>query len=196
MSYDMAGPWDGWQSWYTSALDGESPTTPSSIDTSVTAYLAAGVARMAAIAGTGQDGTPGYLLFNPIAAPRRAPVLLPEGAAADLRPEGPLRASQLTAEGVWVHIEGCELQRIQLDNFRAGRRSMIQLHTHPSADVRMSNLDRAWEVVRHVGALSIIVPHYCRFGLQLGTSANIYEREEDDWRLWSTSEARERLVVV
>ncbi|MBX7194622.1 MAG: glycoside hydrolase family 18 protein [Sandaracinaceae bacterium] len=43
MSYDMAGPWDGWQSWYTSALDGESPTTPSSIDTSVTAYLAAGV---------------------------------------------------------------------------------------------------------------------------------------------------------
>lgn len=108
----------------------------------------------------------------------------------------PAQTPGVTAEGVWVHIEGCELQRIQLDNFRAGRRSMIQLHTHPSADVRMSNLDRAWEVVRHVGALSIIVPHYCRFGLQLGTSANIYEREEDDWRLWSTSEARERLVVV
>ncbi len=58
-----------------------------------------------AIAGTGQDGTPGYLLFNPIAAPRRAPVLLPEGAAADLRPEGPLRASQLTAEGVWALVD-------------------------------------------------------------------------------------------
>lgn len=108
----------------------------------------------------------------------------------------PAQTPGITAEGVWVHIEGQELQRIQLDNFKAGRRSVIQLHTHPGADVRMSKLDRAWEVVRHVGALSIIVPHYCHFGLQLGTNANIYEREEDDWRLWSPAEARERLVVV
>lgn len=108
----------------------------------------------------------------------------------------PAQTPGVTAEGVWVHIEGRELQRIQLENFKAGRRSMIQLHTHPSADVRMSKLDRAWEVVRHVGALSIIVPHYCRFGLQLGTNANIYEREEDDWRLWSPAEARERIAVV
>ena len=101
----------------------------------------------------------------------------------------PAQTPGVTAEGVWVHIEGRELQRIQLDNFKAGRRSVIQIHTHPGADVRMSRLDRTWEVVRHVGALSIIVPHYCRFGLQLGTSANIYEREEDDWRLWSSAEA-------
>lgn len=108
----------------------------------------------------------------------------------------PAQTPGVSAEGVWVHIAGRELQRIQLDNFKASRRSVIQLHTHPGADVRMSRLDRAWEVVRHVGALSIIVPHYCRCGLQLGTDANIYEREENDWRLWSQAEAQERLVVV
>lgn len=108
----------------------------------------------------------------------------------------PAQTPGVNAEGVWVHIEGRELQRIQLDNFKANRRSVIQLHTHPGADVRMSRLDRAWEVVRHVGALSIIVPHYCHYGLQLGADANIYEREENDWRLLSQAEARERLVVV
>lgn len=108
----------------------------------------------------------------------------------------PAQTPGVTADGVWVHIEGRELQRIQLENFNTGRRSVIQLHTHPGADVRMSTLDRAWEVVRHVGALSIIVPHYCRFGLQLLTDANIYEQEVGDWRLWSKAEARERMVIV
>lgn len=107
----------------------------------------------------------------------------------------PAQTTGVTKAGVWVHIEGQELQRIQLENFGAGRRSVIQLHTHPSADVRMSALDREWEVVRHVGALSIIVPHYGRFGLRLGDGANVYEREEGNWRLWPQAEARERLVI-
>lgn len=97
--------------------------------------------------------------------------------------------------GVFVHIEGAELQHIQLDNFRRGERSIIQLHTHPGHDVRMSQLDREWEVVRHVGALSIIVPYYGRLGLSLGSGANVYEREEDDWRLWSDAEVLDRLEV-
>lgn len=107
----------------------------------------------------------------------------------------PEQTPGVSAEGVWVHIAGNELQRIQLENFNTGRRSVIQLHTHPGADVRMSRLDRDWEIVRHVGALSIIVPHYGRHGLQLGKTANVYEREEHDWRLWSQAEARERLVI-
>lgn len=43
MTYDMAGPWDGWQSWHNSALHGETPTTPSSVSSSVAFYLASGV---------------------------------------------------------------------------------------------------------------------------------------------------------
>lgn len=107
----------------------------------------------------------------------------------------PAQTPGVTKEGVWVHIEGSELQRIQMDNFDAGRRSVIQLHTHPTDDVRMSLLDLRWEVVRHVGALSIIIPHYGRYGLRLGEGANVYERQEEDWRLWSQAEARERLVI-
>lgn len=122
----------------------------------------------------------------------------PDGAAA-LTVDGcvvPRQKPGVSATGVWVHIEGEELQRIQLENFRSGRRSVIQLHSHPGADVRMSLLDREWEVVRHGGALSIIVPHYGRAGLALHAGANIYEREEDDWRLWTAQEVHERLVIA
>jgi len=45
MSYDMEWGADGWKSWFTSALHGESGTTPSSIDSSVDFYLASGVPR-------------------------------------------------------------------------------------------------------------------------------------------------------
>lgn len=107
----------------------------------------------------------------------------------------PHQSPGVSEHGVWVHISGQELQRIQLDNFQKKERSVIQLHTHPGADVRMSKLDREWEVVRHVGALSIIVPHYCQYGLNLFKGVNVYEREDDDWRLWSSDEITERLVL-
>jgi alpha-mannosidase len=47
---------------------------------------------------------PGYLVLNPLGLSRRAAVLLP-GAAADLRPAGPLRSAQLTDEGVYAVVE-------------------------------------------------------------------------------------------
>jgi chitinase len=43
MTYDMAGPWDGWQSWHNSALAGDTGTTPSSVASSVAFYLASGI---------------------------------------------------------------------------------------------------------------------------------------------------------
>ena len=45
MSYEMDWDADGWQSWYTSALHGETGSTPSSIDVSVDFYRASGVPR-------------------------------------------------------------------------------------------------------------------------------------------------------
>ena len=97
-----------------------------------------------------------------------------------------------TRSGVYVHIEGTELQRIQIDNFGRHEWNVVQLHTHPSSDVEMSALDREWEVVRHVGALSIIVPAYCTRGLRFFEGANVYEREEHDWRLWPPAEVSAR----
>ena len=40
------------------------------------------------------------------------------------------------------------------------------------------------------------MPHYCRFGLQLGTSANIYEREERRLAPVVDERGARRLVVV
>lgn len=121
----------------------------------------------------------------------------PTGDTANvLRCVVPAQSPGVSATGVWVHIAGQELQRIQLDNYARQERSVIQLHTHPGSNVEMSGLDREWEVVRHVGALSIIVPFYARDGACLHDGANVYEREDDDWRLWSRAETAERLVVV
>ena len=108
----------------------------------------------------------------------------------------PAQTPGISEDGVWVHISGEELQRIQLDNFRKNERSIVQLHTHPGPDVTMSVLDRKWEVVRHVGALSIIVPFYGQHKLQSFSGVNVYEREKDDWRRWTPQEVMERMVIA
>jgi chitinase len=43
MTYDMAGPWEGWKSWHNSALYGETANTPSSVSSSIAYHLASGV---------------------------------------------------------------------------------------------------------------------------------------------------------
>ena len=96
----------------------------------------------------------------------------------------------------YVHISGKELSRIAFDNFEQGERNVVQIHTHPSFNVNMSALDRKWEVVSHVGALSIIVPNYGKAGLEGFPGVNIYEREEDDWRLWSHGEINSRIKII
>lgn len=108
----------------------------------------------------------------------------------------PLQCPGTSRWGVYVHIDGIELNRIQFDNYDRGERSVIQLHTHPSADVTMSELDMQWEVVKHVGALSIIVPSYGNMGLVGFPGASVYEREAYGWRLWSNNEIKERLRCI
>jgi chitinase len=47
MSYGigMAGPWGGWVTWHTGALEGHAPNRPTSVSSSLLAYEAAGVPR-------------------------------------------------------------------------------------------------------------------------------------------------------
>lgn len=107
----------------------------------------------------------------------------------------PLQDTHNGVEGAYVHISGDELSRITFDNFDKNERNVIQIHTHPSEYVDMSPLDRQWEVANHVGALSIIVPSYGRYGLADFSGANIYEREVDDWRLWEKDELKQRFII-
>jgi proteasome lid subunit RPN8/RPN11 len=95
--------------------------------------------------------------------------------------------------GVYVRVEGAELVRIALDNFQRSERSVVQLHTHPSEDVDMSELDRAWEVTNHDGALSIIVPSYGRGALDGLPGARVYERTGVEWRPWTDQERAARI---
>ncbi|HZI16144.1 MAG TPA: glycosyl hydrolase family 18 protein [Myxococcus sp.] len=45
MSYEMIGPWEGWQSWYTSALYGESSNRPTSVSASLNGWVRAGIPK-------------------------------------------------------------------------------------------------------------------------------------------------------
>ncbi|NBD08723.1 glycosyl hydrolase family 18 protein [Corallococcus silvisoli] len=45
MSYEMIGPWDGWQSWFTSALKGETGVHPTSVASSLALWVQAGIPK-------------------------------------------------------------------------------------------------------------------------------------------------------
>ena len=101
------------------------------------------------------------------------------------------------ARGAYVHVPGEELRRIAFDNYKRGERNVAQIHTHPSDDTQMSKLDKKWEVVAHPGALSIIVPSYCRGGMSSFRTASVYERERGGrWRLWDAGELEARVSIV
>ncbi|GEL71075.1 glycoside hydrolase family 18 protein [Myxococcus virescens] len=45
MSNEMIGPWDGWQSWFTSALYGESGNRPTSVSSSLQGWAGTGIPK-------------------------------------------------------------------------------------------------------------------------------------------------------
>jgi proteasome lid subunit RPN8/RPN11 len=108
----------------------------------------------------------------------------------------PKQTAYETPLGCYVRIEGDELSKIDFDNYDRGKRNVAQLHTHPSSNVNMSSLDRKWEVVFHTNALSIVVPNYCKKGLNGFSGINVYEKEVSDWRLWQHREILRRLSVI
>lgn len=66
MSYFMAGTYPGWKSWHSSALEGQASATPTSIDSSVQAYLSAGVPASKLGVGSGFFG---LCYTPPVSAP-------------------------------------------------------------------------------------------------------------------------------
>ncbi|MCE9579934.1 MAG: glycoside hydrolase family 18 protein [Deltaproteobacteria bacterium] len=57
MSYSMADGWEGWSTWHSSALAGQGGTTPSSVSSSLEAYVAGGVPAAKLGAGIGFYGS-------------------------------------------------------------------------------------------------------------------------------------------
>jgi chitinase len=75
MSYGAAGVWQGWKSWHSSALYQQDSATPTSIDSSVQAYVAAGVPKAKLGIGIGAYG---LCYTPPVSGPDQD---LPDGAA-------------------------------------------------------------------------------------------------------------------
>lgn len=69
MTYSMAGDWGGWLSWHHSALFGEAGNHPTSVASTVQAYLNAGVPRSKLGIGVGLYG---LFYNNPVTGPRQA----------------------------------------------------------------------------------------------------------------------------
>ncbi|MGY2894373.1 glycosyl hydrolase family 18 protein [Deinococcus sp. UYEF24] len=69
MSYDMAGDDEGWASWHSAALRGDTESTPTSVQNSVNAYIAAGIPARKLGLGVGFFGQ----CFQGVNAPRQTP---------------------------------------------------------------------------------------------------------------------------
>jgi hypothetical protein len=108
----------------------------------------------------------------------------------------PAQTAHASAFGHLVHVAGAELVRIQFEAHRAGRRTWIQIHTHPGRNVAMSDLDRRWAIADFDGALSIIVPWFGRSGLSGFPGVAVHERTDRGWRRWRAGERARRLRVT
>ena len=69
MSYGAAGAWQGWKSWHSSALYQQDSATPTSVDSSVKAYVGAGVPKAKLGIGIGFYG---LCYTPPVTAPDQA----------------------------------------------------------------------------------------------------------------------------
>lgn len=97
--------------------------------------------------------------------------------------------------GYTVHVDGSELARIQFEAHDLRLRTAVQLHTHPSANVAMSDLDVAWAIADFPGAVSIIVPRFGVLGLVGWPGVAAYERNEDGWSAWSSRQLTDSIRV-
>jgi hypothetical protein len=81
---------------------------------------------------------------------------------------------------------------------RHGMYYLLQLHTHPpGCSTRHSRRDDLGAFSDRLGFLSIVVPAFARAGVNLhDPQCTTHERTPSGWRVWSSDEAAERLVVV
>jgi len=81
------------------------------------------------------------------------------------------------AESDYFHIPRSGMEAL-LQHLR-GRRWTVaaQVHTHP-ADAFHSPADDRWAIVRHVGALSLVIPRFCQ-----GTTAATFSRDAAVFRM-------------
>lgn len=76
----------------------------------------------------------------------------------------PKQTSYKTREGLVVRVEGSELHRLNVWLYEHRQTLGAQVHAHPT-DAFHSTTDDAYPIATEEGALSVVVPDFCRGGV-------------------------------
>lgn len=106
----------------------------------------------------------------------------------------PAQTSYRLESGLCVRVDGEELFRLNQWLFEHKETLGIQLHSHPF-EAYHSETDNAFPIATEIGALSIVVPNFCRGGLwDPGTVT--YRLRSGGWREVPAAAARRLVKVV
>lgn len=129
-----------------------------------------------ALRGAGDDGYELFVLWSGVV----------DGSAFAVRNvHVPRQTSYKTRHGLIVRVEGAELHRLNVWLYENHQQLAVQVHAHPT-DAFHSDTDDAYPIVTEEGALSIVVPDFCRDDVM--TEGTAYFRlQRGRWRQTSPS---------
>ncbi|HEY5022590.1 MAG TPA: hypothetical protein VII30_08905 [Gemmatimonadaceae bacterium] len=96
--------------------------------------------------------------------------------------------------GVCVRVGGEELHRLNLWLYEHRETLAIQIHTHPSGAYH-SETDDTYPIATQAGALSIVVPDFCRRGLFVNDTAT-YRLRRSGWDEMTPAQAQSLVTVI
>ncbi len=106
----------------------------------------------------------------------------------------PSQTAYKLESGLCVRVGGDELHRLNRWLYENHETLGVQVHSHPTAAYH-SDTDNAYPIVTQIGALSIVVPDFCRRGLFTSGTAT-YRLRSGGWRELPIPTASRLIQVV
>jgi hypothetical protein len=102
------------------------------------------------------------------------------------------------APGWYEQRDGATWDELYTFGYRHSMYYLLQMHTHPPGyPTHHSQRDDAGAFSDRLGFVSIVLPDFAVRGVDLhDRGATVHERTPQGWRVWTHSEACERLVIV
>lgn len=120
--------------------------------------------------------------------------VLAETRARVLSAYVPEQVAYRTASGLCVEITRRGLSRLMAE-LPKGVFVLVRVHSH-SHDAFHSDVDDANMVISHQGAISIVVPDFCRHGLDLARCSVNELRRGEGWRELASEEVSRRFHTL
>ena len=96
--------------------------------------------------------------------------------------------------GVCVRVGGAELHRLNVWLFENRETLAVQIHTHPT-EAYHSETDDTYPIATQAGALSIVIPDFCRRGLFVHDTAT-FRLRRGGWEELTPAAARSLITVT